>query len=44
MKQKRTAVSLTKRYEMRQYGRMQVNLHVYFTPVLTITLPIGLDA
>jgi hypothetical protein len=44
MKQKRTIVSLTQRYEMREYGRIQVNLHVYLTPVLTITLPIGLDA
>jgi hypothetical protein len=44
MKQKTATVSLTKLYEMREYGRMQVNFHVYSTPVLTMTLPIGLDA
>jgi hypothetical protein len=29
MKQKRTTVSLAKRYEMREYGRMHVNLHIH---------------
>jgi hypothetical protein len=44
MKQKRTTASFNKRYEMREYARMQVKLNVYLTAVLTITLPNGLDA
>jgi hypothetical protein len=43
-KRKRTAISLAKLYSMREYGGMQVNLHVYLTSVLIKTVPTGPEA